>query len=181
MGFRVHVRRPFVQVPLPSCTQLAMRAPSSDLETRLRPCTRSERWLGGGLQLTGRAEFAQPSVACNPLDNPLEPNAGGAPPAEGYAWLSGPYSEPDAQGERVRTVKCTGADGQWVNDTFCIDPTIPEDELWMPATKTTSKPIKGKIAIIDRGVCTFINKGRGPRSLHTLACLYTIIFQLSQP
>ena len=119
----------------------------------------SDKWLGGALQLADLAELAEPAVACNPLDNPNEPNVASPLPEEGYNWVAGPYSPPDLQGQRVRTVKCMFHDGAVVNDTLCNDPKIPEDELWRPADATTSLPLTGKIALIARGVCTFINKG----------------------
>jgi hypothetical protein len=123
----------------------------------------SDRWLGGALQLGALAEFAEPLVACNPLDNPNMPNMAPLPeaplPEEGYAWVAGPYSPIDKDGVRVRTVKCMHADGVAVNDAFCIDPNVPEDELWKPASSTTSRPLTGKIALTSRGVCTFSNKG----------------------
>jgi hypothetical protein len=119
----------------------------------------SEKWLGGVLQLNDLAELAEPAVACDPLDNPVEPNVASPLPEEGFSWVAGPYSPPDLQGQRVRTVKCMAPDGAVVNDTLCIDPTIPEEEVWRPADTTTSLPLMGKIALIARGVCTFINKG----------------------
>jgi hypothetical protein len=119
----------------------------------------SDKWLGGALQLADLAELAEPAVACNPLDNPNEPNVASPLPEEGYNWVAGPYSPPDLQGQRVRTVKCMFHDGAVVNDTLCNDPKIPEDELWRPADATTSLPLTGKIGLIARGVCTFINKG----------------------
>ncbi len=114
------------------------------------------------LQLTALAGFAEPAVACDPLDNPNEPNVASRLPQEGHAWVAGPYAPPDMQGQRVRAVKCMDTDGVVVNDTFCIDPTVPEDELWRPAERTASQPLTGKIALISRGVCTFINKGTHP-------------------
>ena len=122
--------------------------------------SQSDKWLGGALQLNELAELAEPPVACNPLDNPNEPNVASPLPEEGYSWVAGPYSPPDLQGQRVRTVSCIAHDGNVVNDTFCIDPSIPEDELWRPADTTTSLPLTGKIALIARGVCTFVNKGK---------------------
>ena len=119
----------------------------------------SDQWLGGVLQLNDLAEFAEPAVACNPLDNPKSPNVASPLPEDGYDWVAGPYSPPDSQGRHVRTVECMDHHGAVVNDTFCIDPSIPEDELWRPADSTTSLPLAGKIALIARGVCTFINKG----------------------
>jgi hypothetical protein len=119
----------------------------------------SDRWLGGALQLNNVAELAEPAVACNPLDNPNEPNVASPLPDEGYGWVAGPYSPPGSEGERVRTVNCMGVDGVVVNDTFCIDPTVPDDEQWRPADCTTSRPLAGKIALISRGVCPFITKG----------------------
>ena len=119
----------------------------------------SDKWLGGALQLADLAELAEPAVACNPLDNPNEPNVASPLPEEGYNWVAGPYSPSDLQGQRVRTVKCMFHDGAVVNDTLCVDPKIPEDELWRPADATTSLPLMGKIALIARGACTFINKG----------------------
>ena len=120
----------------------------------------SDRWLGGALQLSNLAALAQPAVACNPLDNPNEPNVASPLPQEGYGWVAGPYSPPGLEGKRVRTVNCIAHDGVGVNDTFCIDPSIPEDELWRPADATTSLPLRGKIALIARGVCTFVDKGK---------------------
>ena len=122
--------------------------------------SQSDKWLGGALQLDELAELAEPPVACNPLDNPTEPNVASPLPEEGYSWVAGPYSPPDLQGQRVRTVNCIAHDGAVVNDTFCIDPSIPEDELWRPADTTTSLPLTRKIALIARGVCTFVNKGK---------------------
>jgi hypothetical protein len=119
----------------------------------------SDRWLGGALQLSNLAELAEPAVACNPLDNPNEPNAASPLPGEAYGWVAGPYSPPGSEGERVRTVNCMGVDGVVVNDTFCIDPTVPDDEQWRPADSTTSRPLTGKIALISRGVCAFATKG----------------------
>ena len=119
----------------------------------------SDRWLGGALQLSNLAELAEPGVACNPLDNPKEPNVASPLPREGYGWVAGPYSPPGLEGERVRTVNCMGVDGVVVNDTFCIDPSVPDDEQWRPADSTTSRPLTGKIALISRGVCPFITKG----------------------
>jgi hypothetical protein len=125
--------------------------------------SQSDRWLGGALQLNNLAELAEPAVACNPLDNPNEPNAASPLPNEGYGWVAGPYSPPGSEeGERVRTVNCMGVDGVVVNDTFCIDPTVPDDEQWRPADSTTSRPLAGKIALISRGVCPFITKGAQP-------------------
>ncbi len=122
--------------------------------------TQSDKWLGGALQLDELAELAEPPVACNPLDNPTEPNVASPLPGEGYSWVAGPYSPPDLQGQRVRTVNCIAHDGAVVNDTFCIDPSIPEDELWRPADATTSLPLRGKIALVARGACTFVDKGK---------------------
>ena len=119
----------------------------------------SDQWLGGVLQLSDLAELAEPAVACNPLDNPKSPNVASSLPEEGYGWVAGPYSPPDSQGQRFRAVECMDHYGAVVNDTFCIDPSIPEDELWRPADRTTSLPLTGKVALIARGVCTIINKG----------------------
>jgi hypothetical protein len=112
------------------------------------------------MQLSTLAEFAEPPEACHRLDNPSEPNVASPLPAEGHAWVAGPYSPPDKEGLRIRTVQCMGADGVVVNDTLCIDPNVPEDELWQPTSSTTSRVLTGKIALIRRGDCTFATKGR---------------------
>ncbi len=119
----------------------------------------SDRWLGGALQLSAPAVLAEPLLACNRLDNPTEPNVGSGLPQEGYAWVSGPYGPPDTEGLRVRTVQCLGADGVVANDTFCIDPKVPDGSQWRPASSTASRTLAGKIALTRRGVCTFVSKG----------------------
>ena len=121
--------------------------------------SQSDRWLGGALQLRALAEFAEPLNACNPLDNPTEPNVQSALPVRGFRWVTGAYSPPDARSVRVRTVECMGADGAVVNATLCTNPNVPDDELWRPAASTASQPLTGKIALVSRGVCTFVNKG----------------------
>jgi hypothetical protein len=110
------------------------------------------------MQLSTLAELAEPPEACYRLDNPSEPNVASPLPAEGHAWVAGPYSPPDKEGLRIRTVQCIGADGVVVNDTLCIDPN--EDEPWQPTSSTTSRSLTGKIALIRRGTCTFATKGR---------------------
>lgn len=122
---------------------------------------RSERWFGGALHLASRAEFSEPAAACHPLDNPRDPpNEPSNPPEEGFGWVTGRYSEPDTTGKRARTVVCSSGEGGVVDDSYCADPTASPGEIWKPASSTTSRPMLGAIALIDRGLCAFISKAQ---------------------
>ena len=121
---------------------------------------RSERWFGGALHLASRAEFSEPAAACHPLDNPRDPNEPSNPPEEGFGWVTGPYSEPDTSGKRARTIVCSSAEGVAVDDSYCVDPTASPGEIWKPGSSTTSRPMLGAIALIDRGLCAFISKAQ---------------------
>ena len=65
-----------------------------------------------------------------------------------------------ATGKRARTVVCSSAEGGVVDDSYCADPTASPGEIWKPASSTTSRPMLGAIALIDRGLCAFISKAQ---------------------